>query len=182
MLALCQSAFGHPGHGPGGFSGGIMHPLTGLDHILAMVAVGLWAAQIGGRAIWIIPASFVGCMLAGGVAGLTGVPMPFVESGILASILVLGLLVATACRLPMRWGMALVGVFALCHGHAHGAEMPAGATPALYAIGFITATCMLHAVGIGLGLLARNISRTPLMRFAGVAIACCGLLMWLNIL
>lgn len=156
------------------FMGGFTHPLSGLDHILAMVAVGLWAAQLGGRALYLVPAAFVSLMAVGGAMGMAGIHLPMVEAGILASILVLGLLIATAVRLPVAAGMAIVGLFALFHGHAHGTELPAAASGATYAIGFILATIFLHACGVGLGLLAQKKLPAPAVRFAGVAIMIAG--------
>jgi urease accessory protein len=153
---------------------GFLHPLSGLDHILAMVAVGLWAAQLGGRALYLVPTAFVSLMAFGGAMGMAGVPLPMVEAGILASILVLGLLIAAAVRLPVAAGMAIVGLFALFHGHAHGTELPAAATGMTYALGFILATVLLHVCGIGLGLLAQKKLPAPAVRFAGVAIMIAG--------
>lgn len=137
----------------GSFAAGFSHPLFGADHILAMVAVGLWAAQIGGRAMWAVPASFVALMLAGFGLALAGVPLPFVEPAILASVVALGLLVALAVRVPAGVGAAVVGLFALFHGHAHGGEI-GSATALAYGAGFALATTLLHGAGIGLGLLA----------------------------
>lgn len=134
----------------GSFSAGFSHPLFGADHILAMVAVGLWAWMIGGRAIWIVPGAFVGTMLIGFVLALAGMPLPFVEPAILASVVALGLLVAVAVRLPVLPAAAIVGIFALFHGHAHGGEI-GGAGEFAYAAGFALATAILHAVGLGLG-------------------------------
>jgi urease accessory protein len=166
----------HPFHGAtNGFSGGFTHPLSGLDHILAMVAVGLWAAQLGGRSRWMIPTAFVSLMIVGGALGMAGVHVPAVESGIAASVLVLGLLIAGAVRLLMFAGMALVGLFAIFHGHAHGTEIPAAASGLTYAVGFVLATIALHAAGIGLGLLAQKRMAAPALRFAGAAIALVGL-------
>jgi urease accessory protein len=135
----------------GSFMAGFSHPLSGLDHILVMVAVGLWAAMIGGRAIWAVPAAFVASMAAGFALATIGVSLPFVEPAILASVIALGLLVATAVKLPAPVGMVVVGVFALFHGHAHGSEIGA-ATLANYGIGFAIATALLHIAGIGIGL------------------------------
>lgn len=177
LLALTPAlAQAHPGHGDiRGFTGGFSHPLSGLDHILAMVAVGLWAAQLGGRALWAVPASFVGFMVVGGALGMAGVHLPMVETGILVSILVLGLLIAAAVRLPAVAGMGIVGLFALFHGHAHGTELPAAATGVLYACGFIVATALLHACGIALGLLAQKKLPAPAIRWAGAAIVVAGI-------
>ena len=153
---------------------GFAHPWTGLDHMLAMVAVGLWAGLVGGRALWAWPAAFVGVMLAGGALGATGVSVPLVESGILASVIVLGLLVLTAARLPVALGAALVGVFAILHGHAHGAELPSGAAAASYAAGFALATALLHALGIGIAHLGRRDNGKLIVRGAGAAVAVAG--------
>jgi urease accessory protein len=157
------------------FAAGFGHPLLGLDHLLAMVAVGLWAAQLGGRAVWRVPAAFVAALAAGASLALAGVPLPAVEPGIMASVLALGLLVAFAVRLPSWAGMAVVALFALCHGHAHGAEMPQAAHPLLYGLGFVLASVLLHGVGIGLGLGAGRLAVPTLTRVAGAAVASVGL-------
>ncbi|WP_249695804.1 HupE/UreJ family protein [Stappia sp. WLB 29] len=134
----------------GSFAAGFSHPLFGADHILAMIAVGLWAWQIGGRAVALVPAAFVGTMLLGFVLALAGIPLPFVEPAILASVVALGLLVALAVRLPLAGSAAIVAAFALFHGHAHGGEIGA-ATEFAYGAGFALATALLHAAGIALG-------------------------------
>lgn len=135
----------------GSFAAGFSHPLFGLDHILAMVAVGLWAALLGGRSVWLVPTAFVGTMLAGFAVALAGVPLPFVEPVILASVVAIGLMAAVALSVPTVAAMAVVGVFALFHGHAHGGELgAAGAWP--FAIGFALTTALLHTAGIALGL------------------------------
>lgn len=139
----------HPGE-HGSFAAGFSHPLFGADHILAMVAVGLWAWQIGGRAVYIVPAAFVGTMLLGFALALAGIALPFVEPAILASVVALGLLVALAVRLPLAGSAAVVAAFALFHGHAHGGEIGA-ATEFAYGAGFALATALLHAAGIALG-------------------------------
>jgi urease accessory protein len=157
-----------------GFSHGFFHPLTGLDHLCAMIAVGLWAAQLGGRALWIVPLTFISVMAVGGAMGMAGMPMPFVEQGIATSVLVLGFLIAAAVRLPVAASATIVGIFALLHGHAHGSEMPVSASGLSYGIGFILATAMLHAVGVGLGIGVQRISTVRIVRFAGAAIAACG--------
>ncbi|MCW5696291.1 MAG: HupE/UreJ family protein [Bauldia sp.] len=145
-------AFAHLDPGEhGSFLAGFTHPLTGLDHILVMVAVGLWAATIGGRALWVVPAAFVGTMGAGYLLSLTGVALPAVEPVILASVVALGLVVAMAVKLPPAAAAVLVGVFALFHGHAHGGEIGA-ATAASFGFGFAIATALLHAAGLGLGI------------------------------
>jgi urease accessory protein len=156
------------------FASGFAHPWTGLDHMLAMVAVGLWAALNGGRALWAWPAAFVGVMLAGGALGMAGVAVPLVEPGILASVIALGLLVLTAARLPVALGAVLVAVFALLHGHAHGAELPGGAAAATYAAGFALATAALHALGLGVAYLCRSDSGKLIVRGTGAAVAVAG--------
>jgi urease accessory protein len=169
-------------HLPGennGFTAGFSHPFLGWDHMLAMIAVGLWAAQLGGRARWAVPASFVSVMALGGILGMAGAPLPGVEAGIMASVLVLGLLTAMMARLPLAAAMTLVGVFALCHGHAHGTEIPAAASGMLYGTGFICATAALHGVGIGIATLAGKRMSLPLVRIAGAAICVAGVCLWL---
>ncbi len=174
LPALAQAHPGFPGH-THGFANGLAHPLTGLDHICAMVAVGLWAAQRGGRALWLVPSVFVSVMACGGALGMAAVPLPFVEAGIVASVLVLGVLIAAAVRLPLPASALLVGAFALFHGYAHGAEIPGTASGLAYGLGFVAATAALHLSGIGLGLLARRFGSAQLVRYAGAAIAGCGL-------
>jgi urease accessory protein len=168
--ALAQAHPGLPGH-THGFACGLAHPFSGLDHLCAMVAVGLWAAQRGGRALWLVPSAFVSVMILGGVLGMAAVPLPFAEAGIVASVLVLGVLVAAAIRLPLPAGAGLVGVFALCHGYAHGAEMPDSASGLAYGLGFIAATAGLHLLGIGFGLLAQRFGSARLVHCAGAAVA-----------
>lgn len=174
LLLLCVPgvAMAHPGHGAAsGLLQGLIHPLSGLDHLLAMVAVGFWAAQLGGRAVWRIPCAFVGVMLVGGALGVAGVGVPFVEQGIVASVFVLGLLVAGACQLPSRYSTAIVGCFALFHGVAHGAELPQTMGAVSYSIGFILSTAVLHIVGVGLGMMFEKIERPNVNRYVGSAIA-----------
>jgi urease accessory protein len=153
LLLASAPAFAHLDPGEhGSFMSGFTHPLFGLDHIVVMVAVGLWAATIGGRAIVIVPAAFVGTMAFGYILALAGVELPFVEPVILASVVALGLLIAAAVRLPVALGATLVGIFALFHGWAQGGEL--GAASALpYGVGFALATALLHSAGIGVGLL-----------------------------
>jgi len=135
----------------GSFLAGFTHPLTGLDHILVMVAVGLWAATIGGRALWVVPTAFVGTMGVGYLLSLAGVSLPLVEPVILASVVALGLVVAMALKVPPAAAAILVGIFALFHGHAHGGEIGA-ATAVSFGFGFAIATAGLHAAGLGLGI------------------------------
>jgi urease accessory protein len=171
--SLAQAHPGPPGH-THGFANGLLHPLTGLDHICAMIAVGLWAAQRGGRALWLVPLSFVSVMMIGGALGMGGAGVPYVEQGIAASVLVLGILIAAAVRLPLAASMGLVGLFALFHGYAHGAEMPATASGLEYGVGFVIATASLHLAGIGIGLAAKQFASANWIRFVGGAIAACG--------
>jgi urease accessory protein len=138
---------------------GWLHPLTGADHLIAMVAVGLWASMLGQRAVWLVPAAFVAAMLAGGLAGFAGLAFPLVETAIVASLFALGALVVLDVRLPAAAAAGLVAVFALAHGHAHGVELPGGASAALYASGFTMTTALLHIAGVALGM--------ALARFAG---------------
>jgi len=157
------------------FASGFRHPWSGLDHMLAMVAVGLWAGLNGGRALWMWPAAFVGMMVLGGSLGMAGMALPLVEPGILASVVVLGLLVLAAAQLPVVAGAALVAVFALLHGHAHGAELPGAAAAATYAAGFAIATALLHALGLGVTWLAGSESGRHLVRGGGALVAAVGI-------
>ncbi len=181
LFALPALAHAHPGHdGDHGlvweFGTGFVHPLFGWDHLAAMLAVGLWAAQLGGRARWLVPATFVSVMVLGAALARTGLTVPGLEQVIAASVLVLGLLIAVAARLPAWAGMSLVGLFAAFHGFAHGAEMPASSGAVNYGLGFIFATALLHAAGVGLGALAQRRSERA-ARVAGWTIAACGLVL-----
>ena len=171
-----EFAMAHTGHGEmSGFLHGALHPLGGVDHLLAMITIGLLAASLGGRALWALPLSFVSAMLAGGLVAMNGVPIPFVELGIAPSVVVFGLVTASAWRGPVAAAMALAAAFALLHGYAHGAEMPAGASGASYAAGFVLATALLHGGGIALGLSAKTVSSGPnLIRMAGLLVASAG--------
>src|SRR5262245_37141554 len=163
ILRLCAVAFtlfpiaasAHVAFGDShGFMHGFSHPLSGIDHILAMVAVGLFAAHLGGRALWLVPMTFVSVMALAGFAGMAGVKLPFVEIGIGVSVVVLSLAVAFQLNVPTLVAMALVGILAIFHGHVHGAEMPESASGFAYGVGFICATALLHAIGMSLGLAA----------------------------
>ncbi|MGD0059823.1 MAG: HupE/UreJ family protein [Verrucomicrobiia bacterium] len=180
VLLLLTSAGAHAHIIPGdvrGFGSGFAHPLHGLDHILAMVAVGFWAVQLGGRARWLVPASFVGVMALGGALAMAGLRVPFTEEGILLSVLVLGILVAVAARFPLAVSMAIVGLLAFFHGHSHGTEMPANAVGYAYGAGFVLATVGLQACGIGTAWLLQSV-RVPVVRWAGAAIAVAGVCLW----
>lgn len=164
----------HPIEHGGSFVTGFTHPLFGLDHVLAMVAVGLWAALQGGRAIWMVPAAFVGTMALGFVAAIAGVPLPLVEPVILVSVIFIGIAIALALPIPTPAVAALVGFFALFHGHAHGSEL-GGAGALEFATGFVLATIMLHGVGIVLGLLVGRFGGAVVSRIAGGLTALGGL-------
>lgn len=168
--AIATPAFAHVGIGStASFAAGTAHPLSGLDHITVMVAVGLWAALKGGRALWVWPVTFVGVMLVGGALGMAHMPVPFVEPGILASVIALGLLVALAIDLPVAAGAAIIGVFALLHGHAHGVEVAENVGSIEYMAGFALVTVSLHATGIASALLMQRAALASLIRVAGGA-------------
>jgi urease accessory protein len=178
--AIASAHPGMPGHSHG-FANGFIHPLSGLDHLLAMTAVGLWAAQRGGRALWMVPTAFVSVMALGGMLGMAGPgQIPLIDQAIAASVLVMGIFIATAARISLKASVAIIGLFALFHGYAHGAEMPATASGLAYGLGFILATALLHLVGIGLGLSAQKMNSTTLVRVTGCIIAACGLYLILN--
>ena len=174
-------ASAHTGIGrAAGFLHGFWHPVGGIDHVLAMVAVGLLAAQLGGRALWAVPATFVAVMATGGALGMAGVALPAVEVGIALSVLVLGLLVLAGRRWPLGLAMALVAVFAVFHGHAHGSEMPVDASGLSYGLGFMLATALLHLAGIGLGIGLGRLAATEggrLIQASGAAIALAGVVL-----
>jgi urease accessory protein len=176
LLALgAEPALAHEGAGAvGGFLSGLAHPIFGWDHVVAMVAVGLWGAFLGAPAIWLLPVVFPLVMAGGGALGILGVPVPAVETGIAASAVVLGLLVAFAARPPLWLAAVVVGAFAIFHGHAHGTELPAAADPLTYAIGFVLATGLLHLLGIAFGLLVRWPAGMIAVRAGGGAIALAG--------
>jgi urease accessory protein len=174
MLALPALAHTQQGQAAG-LAAGLLHPVSGLDHVLAMVAVGLWGAQLGRPAIWLLPVTFPLVMALGGFLGLVGVPLPGVEIGIAASALLLGALVATQSRPPLWLAAAIVGVFAVFHGHAHGTELPPGHSGLLYSAGFVVATGCLHAAGVLIGLVHRWPAGRVALRLAGVGIALAGL-------
>ena len=175
MLLDSSPAFAHAGSGTGGFVGGFLHPVFGPDHVVAMVAVGLWGAFLGPPAIWLLPIVFPLVMAGGGVLGILGVPLPGVEIGIAISAIVLGLMVALAARPPLWVAAVLVGAFAIFHGHAHGAELPPGTDAVAFSVGFVVATGLLHLTGIAFGLLARWPAGRVTVRAAGGAIALVGL-------
>jgi urease accessory protein len=177
LVSWPGAAFAHTGHDTAGFAHGFMHPLGGLDHVLAMVAVGLYAALLGGRALGLVPATFVGVMAIAGALGAAGYPLPYTETAIALSVILLGLAVALRVSLPASAALALVGMFAVFHGHAHGSEMPQDASGFAYAAGFILATALLHGAGIAAGVLAGRLTAHGgwSLRAAGGAIALAGI-------
>ena len=182
-ISLPAIAQAHVGHGETvGFLHGLEHPIGGLDHILAMLAVGLWAAQLGGHAVWSVPLTFVSVMALGGLFGINGVPIPFVEQGIIASDLLLGGLVLMATRLPLAASMSIVGLLAVFHGYAHGEEMPQNAAALEYAAGFMVATAALHLSGVGIAMLMNQLLKDRLVRLAGGGIILGGIYVLVNAL
>lgn len=182
LLTLPCAALGHPGHGEHISSGssllsGLLHPLFGLDHLLAMLSVGLYASQLRGRAVWALPLAFVGLMVGGAVSAIAGVELPLVEGGIIASVLALGLLIAFAVRMPVIAASLLTGVFAVFHGHAHGSELVAGGSAFAYGVGFTVSTALLHVVAVAVGLAAAKLADGRAVRWAGGLVAASGVLL-----
>ena len=163
-------------HSSEGVAGGFLHPILGWDHVIAMVAVGLWGAFLGRPAVWMLPVVFPLVMAFGGALGVVGVPLPGVEIGIAASAIVLGAMVALAARPPLWVAAVVVGAFAIFHGHAHGTELPAAASPIAYSLGFVIATGLLHACGIAISLVTRWQHGARLVRACGAAIAALGVM------
>ena len=179
-MLWAQAAFAHAQTGEAvGFLTGFRHPISGLDHVLAMVAVGLWGAQLGAPAIWLLPVSFPMVMAVGGMLGLMGVHLPGIEYGIAASAILLGAAVMFEARPPVAVAATLVGFFAIFHGHAHGTELPPNQSVLLYSMGFVIATGCLHAVGIGIGAVHRWAWGEKVVRLAGSLVAMGGVFfMW----
>jgi len=174
-LVLAQPAFAHEQAGVGGgLISGLLHPLTGMDHLIAMVAVGIWGAQLGAPAIWMLPITFPIVMAFGGVVGVLRIPLPIPEVIIALSALILGAAVAMRLRLPFAAAAVIVAVFAVFHGHAHGAELPGSANPLAYGVGFVVATGLLHLCGIMIGTLTRWPAGERLIQGLGVVIAALG--------
>ena len=180
LASVPAFASAHTGVGGAlGFAHGFVHPIGGIDHVLAMLAVGMFAANLGGRALWSVPLTFMTLMAVGSAAGMAGVSLPFVEIGIALSIVVLGLVVAVRFDWPVAAAMALVGLFAIFHGHAHGSEMPLAPSGAAYALGFVIATGLLHLAGIAIGLGISSTGERHSRRIAqmgGAAVAVAGVL------
>ncbi|MBB4188556.1 urease accessory protein [Sinorhizobium terangae] len=173
-LALPGFAHAHVGLHADGALSGLGHPFSGLDHILAMVAVGFWASTLGGKARWIVPSAFVAVMAVGAIMGIHGLPFPMVEAGIALTVAVLGLLVAFEVKIPIPVAATVVGICALFHGHAHGTELPAIAHAGGYVAGFLVATIALNAIGICLASLRFGKAGQAAMRIAGWVVALAG--------
>jgi urease accessory protein len=185
LVIFAASASAHPGHAAHDITGigwGLAHPFSGLDHLLAMIAVGLWAVQMGGRALWMLPVSFVGAMGAGAALGMNGAVLPQLEPLVLGSVLVLGSFVAMSTRLSLGVSAAMVSAVAVLHGQAHGAELPAGANGWMAAIGFLAATVLLQGSGIAGGKLMQKAASSRALRRAGAVIAIVALLLGLQVL
>ena len=177
-VGFSTAALAHVGdHSHMSFTEGLLHPFSGLDHVLAMVAVGLWASQLGGRALWLLPLTFPVLMAVGAALGLSGVTLPWVEIGIAGSVMVLGAVVALALRPSLAISIPLIGAFALLHGYSHGIELPAAASALSYGAGFIAATLVLHSIGIATGLIAGRLPVRFAARTAGGAIAVLGMVL-----
>lgn len=178
VLSLTTIASAHPGHDTSSAASGFAHPFTGYDHLLAMLAVGLWSAQLGKRAKWLLPISFLTAMCAGGALAALGIKLPLAEQGILTSVLVLGLLIAFAARLPLAAAITITTLFALCHGHAHVAEMKPADSILPYSSGFLLATALLHLTGLGIGSLLQKYKLPTLTRACGAAVATGAIALW----
>ena len=180
IALLAAPAWAHEQQGQAvGFVTGLLHPVSGLDHVLAMVAVGLWGAQLGAPAIWLLPITFPLVMAMGAMLGFLGVPVPGIEYGVAASGILLGAMVMLEVRPPLAGAALLVGFFAIFHGHAHGTELPPGQSALLYSMGFVMATGGLHAAGIGIGTVHRWAPGRRLLRAAGAVVAAGGVFyMW----
>ena len=182
MLAYASPAMAHDGTGlAGGFVAGFVHPLSGPDHMLAMISVGLWGAFLGRPLVYALPMIFPTVMVIGAGMGMAGVPLPPVEIGIALSVLTLGLLILFAVRAPLWVACAIVAMFGLFHGYAHGLELPSAADPIGYSTGFVLSTGLLHLIGIALGVLKVSKAGTLALRGAGGVIAVFGALFWMGL-
>jgi urease accessory protein len=176
-VAWSDAALAHIGGHAGGFTNGLAHPFYGLDHVLAMIAVGLWASQLGRPAVWLLPLTFPLVMIAGALAGWNGLPLPWLEAGIASTVIALGAVIALAQRPSLVIACALIGLFALLHGYEHGASLPAHGSAWRYGAGFLAATFVLHLIGIGIGLLANRVPVRFAARTAGSLIALAGVVL-----
>jgi urease accessory protein len=175
LLVLSTPALAHTGEGlSGGFIAGFLHPIAGLDHVTAMVAVGILGAFLGRPAIWVLPVVFPLVMAFGGVIGIMGIPVPYIETGIALSSVVLGIFIVLALKMPLWFAAIIVGAFAIFHGYAHGTELPNAANPLAYSVGFVISTGLLHIAGIGIGELIRWPAGVIVARAIGGIIALAG--------
>jgi urease accessory protein len=181
VFATADCAFAHSGGGDFSIVSGALHPLKGLDHMLAMLAVGIWGAQLGLPAVWVLPVIFPLVMAVGGVLGILGVPLPAVEVSICASVVGMGVLVALRYSAPLCAAVAVCGLFAVFHGYAHGVELPQGADAIVYCLGFVLSTGAVHLAGVGLGLMERIPRGRVLLRLCGAVIAVAGTSMFYDI-
>ncbi len=179
LIAASSSALAHPGHDLSGWTAGFMHPFSGLDHLLAMVAVGLWAAQCGGQKTWLLPLAFMMALALGAEVAQLNPSLPIVEAGIATSVLTLGLLVALSLKLPAGFAFLITTLFGAMHGYAHGLELPASATPTVYALGFLVATAILHLLGITAGIATRH-RLVMLPKLLGLGIAASGVFLFVT--
>ncbi len=176
-FGLASIASAHTGQGTHGAVDGLMHPLTGLDHLLAMVAVGIWSTQKGARSVWLLPTTFILCMIAGMLIGVSGINIPGTEYGIQASVVLLGIFLVMQLKLNQFAAAAIVGVFALVHGYAHGLEVPDEASRVSFCMGMVFATAMLHAIGIAIGLSAYRLKSENWIRVSGSVMAVYGVML-----
>jgi urease accessory protein len=167
-------ALAHTGHETSGLAAGLAHPFNGLDHLLAMIGVGLWARQLGGRNLWLVPLAFVAMMVVGAIGSHLGPPLPWVELGIAGSVMAIGLLVGFGAKLPSGMAAAIVASLALFHGHAHGSELPEAASALGYGLGFVMSTALLHGTGLGLSIALGRLAKPTLARGAGFVTAVLG--------
>lgn len=174
VTLLASPAVAHTGHGADGFAAGLLHPFNGLDHLLAMIGIGLWALQLGGRNFWLVPLAFVATMVLGAALALAGFPLPQVELGIAGSVLVIGLLIGLGTQAPAGLAVAVAALLAIFHGYAHGSELPVAASAMGYAIGFVLATSVLHGTGLALGIVLRAWARPTAARGLGLLTALFG--------
>ena len=177
LATLNSSAFAHVGDHGGGFAAGLAHPFSGLDHVLAMVAVGLWASQLGRPAAWLLPLTFPAVMALGAVIGAGGLALPAIETALAGTVLVLGLVIALALRPSVVVSATVIALFAMVHGYSHGAELPPTSGALAYGAGFIVATCVLHAIGLTLGALPRGSLARLAPRAIGAVIAGVGVVL-----
>ena len=179
VLSLASIASAHPGGAMHNMAEGVIHPITGLDHLLVMVAVGVWAALGSGRRVWTVPAAFVGSLVLGLVIGLLGGSTPITELMIAASVVAVGLLIAGRIAMSSAGAIVAAAIFGLFHGLSHGAAIPAGTSASSFAIGMVASTAVLHLAGV---LIGKRLRRVDAIRFAGAAVACCGLLLALGVM